>query len=408
MLCSCATTILESSATGGSGVAYFLPKALLPVQLADVNGNLVLTVDKPQFVADLDYRYTLSYVPDAAASDTIEITVDPATSLLQTASSTADDKTGDLIVAIARSAATLAQLIAQSGEAPKTVLFDELIDPTKNLDGVVRRMNAVAVKYGADTYTRLNCGTKPADGDKERCEGYRSWRTGAPIAFTACRATGQECSVKVAVAADAPGAAASPPAPKPAVIVPADCNLGVCYRPAQPYRIEFALNTQYQYSTVVSLPNDGPVMMWPFGRTAFVKRINNAEFQNGMLKKVHVEKPSEAVEVAMLPVNVVKAVFESITGVFKFRVDLTNGEKNLVDAQKQLLDSQNALQKAMTPQSAQQANVLLSGSTNGRAVAGGLGAITPPAQAGAFPGGSVSPSNPGTGTAAGQGAGAAK
>lgn len=398
LLSGCATTILDSASSADTGVAYYLPKALLPVQLADVEGNLVLTVDKPQFVADLNHRYVLSYVPDAAASDTVEITVDPATSLLQTASSTADDKTGELIVAIARSAATIAQLVAQSSEAAgtKTVIFEELIDPAQDITEVVKRMNGVAMRHAAARYSDLKCSGTPDKEAIERCQGYTAWRTVAPISFATCQATTQECRRETTHDA-ASAKTDSAPVPVRIPVTPSrDCAGGVCYRAAIPYRIEFTLNKTNYYSTVVSLPNETPTMLWSFNRTAFVKRINNAEFQNGMLKKVHLEKPSEAVEVAMLPVNVVKAVFESITGVFKFRVDLTNGEKSFVDAQKALLESQAALQKTMTPQSAEQAQVLLSGSTNGRAVAS-LPPIMPAPQPGAFPGATVSPSAPGTG-----------
>lgn len=393
-IAGCATTILRSSDTGRTGVVYFLPRALLEVQLADVNGDLVLTVEKPQFVADERYRYVLNYVPDPAASDSFEVAIDPSTSLLQTASSTADDKTADLIVAIARSAATVAQLVAQAAGAPsRVVIFHEQIDPTQDLAEVVARMNAAAIGYSNATFARLQCESNPKLSDelKGACEGYKTWRSGSPIAFAICRATLVQC----------PPTQPSQPTPAVAASIPLpDCTPGVCYRAAVPYRIQFSLNLRNQYSTLVSLPNEGPVMLWPFERTAFVKRVNNAEFQNGMLKKVHVEKPSEALEAAMLPVNVVKAVFDSITGVFKFRVDLTNGEKAFVDAQKQLLDSQQALAKAMTPQSTsggQQQNVLLSGSTSGRTVPAALRGIDSQVQAGGFPGGMVSPAAAGSG-----------
>jgi len=183
---------------------------------------------------------------------------------------------------------------------------------------------------------------------------------------------------------------------------PADCSVGVCYRAPAPYGIEFTFNNRYTYGTVVNLPNERPVLVLPLERTAFVKRVDSAEFENGMLKKAHFEKPSEALEIASLPENVMTAIFTSLSNFIQAKIDISDKEKGLAQSQTALLQADKDLRDkriAVAQAAAQrQTNVLISGSSSGRRIAPKLGAITipqtQPPQGG--PGGSVtSPSNPG-------------
>jgi hypothetical protein len=187
-----------------------------------------------------------------------------------------------------------------------------------------------------------DCGTKPKDA---ACIGYTSIIGGTTIQFTVA-------------------------APQALDAAPADCSIGVCYRAAAPYGITFSFNNEYSFNTVVNLPNNRPAIVLPMARTSFVKRIDSAEFENGMLKKTHVEKPSEALEVASLPVNVMTAIFDSISTLVQAKVDLSGKEKALADAQKDQLTSEQALAKARRDMEAQAAVAaagvyLLSGSSNG-------------------------------------------
>jgi hypothetical protein len=170
-----------------------------------------------------------------------------------------------------------------------------------------------------------------------------------------------------------------------------------------PYGVEFIFNGQYAYGTGVNLPNSRPAPALPLERTTFVRRVNNVEFENGMLKKVHIEKPSEGLEVASLPVSVMTAVFTSISNLVQAKIDISDREKGLAQSQAALLQAQKDLQDkriavAQTA-AARQPGVLLSGSSSGKRILGRLPGITPsqsqPKQPAISDGGLSSPSNPG-------------
>ncbi len=378
----CVSTPIVGSQTGlvpPSGIAYSLPKALLDVTLSDAGGELKLTVGAPEYIADQRYTYLLQYKPDSFASDTVEITVDPKTTLLQTINTTAEDKTADTIIELAKAAALAARsaLLAQAAEAPEVVILEQKIDPDdeENVKTLVTRMNTAGASHANQMLAKLSCPVADKT-NQAQCDSYRKLSSPAQISFS-IKPIGQ---------------------PTPAVSAVPDCSLGVCYRVLVPYRIDFAFNDgAYAYSTVVNLPNNGQPVVWPLDRTPFVKRVNNAEFENGMLKKVHVEKPSEAVEVASLPVKVVAAIFDSITNLVQFKINLSDKEKALAESQKTLLEAQRTLENARNPvpQSAGNATkALLAGSSGGRTINPRLQEIQI-AKPAAPPAGLISPSNPG-------------
>src|SRR5262249_18568751 len=128
-------------------------------------------------------------------------------------------------------------------------------------------------KSTAESKQERKADSKTDSNIDRKCVSYRALRGGANISFVVRKPAALDAEL-------------------------ADCSVGVCYRVPAPYGIEFAFNNQYVYGTIVNLPNDRPALALPLERAAFVKRVNNVEFENGMLKKVHFEKPSEALEVA--------------------------------------------------------------------------------------------------------------
>jgi hypothetical protein len=346
--------------------------AFLNVKLSDIEGDLVLTIGVPEYMADERYTYFLQYKPNPLSSDTAELTIDPQTNLLQTVNGTAEDKTSQIIVQLAKAAA----MIAQAEAGAEIVIFERKIDPADDkvaVPALVSDMNTFATGHATRMYAKNNC---TDDNKTDKCVSYRTWKSGTPISFVVRK-------------------------PLALNVEPADCSLGVCYRAPAPYHIEFAFNGQYAYGTVVNLPNERPVLVLPLERTAFVKRVDNVEFEHGMLKKVHFEKPSEALEVASLPVTVMTSIFTSISTLIQAKIDLSDKEKGLAQAQTALLQAQKDLQDKRVAvaqaAAARQPGVLLSGSSSGQRSAPKLGSIPipQPAAPGGLGGLPTSPSNPG-------------
>jgi hypothetical protein len=353
-----------------TGSAYSLPKAVLDVKLSDVVGDIVITVSEPVYVPDERFTYLLQYIPNAFSSDTVELTIDPKTNLLQTVSGTAEDKTTAAIVALANAAAL--GMIPQVAPGEEIVIFERKIDPSDDeaVKDLNREMNKVAMGHSASMFNKkctvsraedkTSKATKPTKkADNAVGQGDAKSDTESKESMCASyKALSQKANITFVVRKPAPSKAGD-----------ADCSIGACYRVPAPYGIEFTFNDQYSYGTVVNLPNAQPALVVPLERSAFVKRVDNVDFENGMLKKTHFEKPSEALEVAALPVTVMTAIFQSIATLIELKFNISDKEKLAAEKKVALLDAQKALadKQAAVPQSATagQTNVLLSGSSSG-------------------------------------------
>ncbi len=129
-----------------------------------------------------------------------------------------------------------------------------------------------------------------------------------------------------------------------AFIMP-DCTQGVCYRPKEPYRLEYGLYQTNgkdkgwvrQFKTsIIELPNRAMPVLIDLRRAFFVKKVHNIEFDaNGFLQLVKIDKPSELEAVSSLPVEVLKAVSEGLT----LRVNLLNKQRDAAKKEAELIKS---------------------------------------------------------------------
>src|SRR4029077_5253866 len=97
---------------------------------------------------------------------------------------------------------------------------------------------------------------------------------------------------------------------------------GLFYRPALPYRLNFITDPTTARASIygqvvdpaarpaagiasytVSLPNEAPIMEIKVSRAAFVKNSVKITFDNGMLKDVSYDKPSQVEGVVQIPVD---------------------------------------------------------------------------------------------------------
>ena len=131
------------------------------------------------------------------------------------------------------------------------------------------------------------------------------------------------------------------------------CSVGVCYRPLLPYGLALVAKhdankepTTLAPHSWILLPNDSPLLSIDLHRTAFVERKGKLTFTEGVLTKVEVTKPSEALAVATLPVTVLKTLVSIPGELLTLRINQTTSEKSLLDAQTALA---KAIAAAKTP-----------------------------------------------------------
>jgi hypothetical protein len=321
---------------GGAGIPYLLPKALVPVEVVAAGTQVRVDLLEPVYVGDAAQAYALRYDASPFSTDTMTITVDPTTSLLKTMSIESKDETGEILKK------AIATLRAESAAATETVLMQTVLDPgdPASIAEVESR-----VKTTLDTFVvnqRKSCNdaqTKPAG-----CE--------AIVALPASIDTRLAVTLMATVASTTPNSSTTG-APTPGI----DCSVGICYRGTLPYRVSIEALGQTR-STLVHLPNHGPLMALPLPRHAFVKTTHTVGLRNGMIESYTIVKPSSALAMVSWPLDVYDAVVSTTAKIVQLKIDTSRSaisleEQQLAEAKrrKEIADEIAKL-KAAKPESA--------------------------------------------------------
>jgi len=113
---------------------------------------------------------------------------------------------------------------------------------------------------------------------------------------------------------------------------------GIYYQTPAPTLIEFNYceneDTCYPTaSTVVMLPQAGPVSFIPLKSSAFVKTINDVKFDNGTLVSWTSDRPSEVLSMVGLPIEIGKALFSIPAELLSVKIDYSSKDESLTNLQ---------------------------------------------------------------------------
>ncbi len=305
------------------GLQYSLPTARIKVKLSQKGNDIIqIRMEQPVYEADPQHTYLLRYETSPFASDKFDIDVDPKTGLLMKIDMTADDKLDEIIVEIAKAIA-----LEAAEEDGETVLAERIIDPTTELDQLEKEFNDIVIK---------------------------KTRKDPKIDFF----------IKPSIKKPAANQASSTQSNK------TDCSVGVCYRQVMPYVIGFSFENNIAYETTVNLPNNAPIISLGLDRSLFVTRINTIEFEDGIPKKVHLEKPSEGLRLAELPLEIARGVFSVPAELLQLKINKSDKETALANAKVSEIDAKKALiekqMKANESSNAGTSQSLLVGTNVGR------------------------------------------
>lgn len=327
--CAVVQSSHERTADVRRGMVYMLPKALLPVELVEADGVLMVRVKPAQLIGDPTQRYLVSHGANAFSSDDVKIEVDPATGLLSKITATAEDQS---LAALGELVKAGAVRKAESGTAgSEVVLFSGLLDPDAG--------------YGPDQPNgRLTAGLEQAllarlQARASACEGStddackEAARLQGPL-LAAARA-GQALVVVRATPLkdDAGSGRPAAPAATQAEAPSAPCDQGVCHRALQPFVVELAIRGVQQQSTLVLLPNGGAPIALPLDRAPFVKTEYTVEFDRGQLQSVHTVKPSSALALVKWPLDIYQSVLEATATLIQLRIGANTKEVELAQSQ---------------------------------------------------------------------------
>ncbi len=306
-------------AFAGVGIPYLLPKALLPVEVVANGGQIRIDLLEPVYVGDPSLPLALRYAENPFSTDTVKVTVDAATSLLKTVTIDSKDETGEILK---KAIATLrAESAAGSGE---TVVMQAVLDPGDSVSikavtaEVDQALRAWAVRQQA------SCQATPAT-------------TGCAEVQTLEKSLTPELTVKLmappATGVAAPSAQTAAATAAFAVGRGVDCSVGICYRGTLPYEVSLKALGQTR-STLVQLPNHGPVMALPLTGHAFVNTRHDVALQNGMVQSYEITKPSSALAMVSWPLDVFDAIVATTAKIVQLKIDTS---RSSVGLQEQLL-----------------------------------------------------------------------
>ena len=94
------------------------------------------------------------------------------------------------------------------------------------------------------------------------------------------------------------------------------------------------------------LPNEAPLFSLDITRSAFVEKETRLEFEKGILRKVSVRKPSEALALAGVPLEIARTLASLPAEILRLRVDYTTSEAEVAEARRAWFEAQATIREA--------------------------------------------------------------
>jgi hypothetical protein len=328
-----------SSTPAAEGIAYMLPRALLPVELSDKGGAFELSVQQPIIAGDPARTYLLRRSGNAFSSDNVTVAVDPATGLLTAVNVSSEDQTLPALVKLA----SLTKPEAATFAAEPALVFRGLFDPDWGAEQIVafnKSMNDAALAYLKQRTGAAACPDPSAAACKKALALQQMFA---------------EPGFEVASIAGAPRLTAPEP----------DCSVGICYRVNLPYTVRLSA-AGVSNSVSALLPNGSPTFALPIDRWAFVNTTHDVKLQSGSFQSITTDRPSSALALAAAPVDAVKAVLGAVGEIVQLKVDLSGKEQALADARVAEIKAKSDLDQALLNKGGAKAEAAIFGSTASR------------------------------------------
>lgn len=256
--------------------------------------------------ADLSRGFVARIRHSPLRDDSLKFVVTSA-GLLSSADATAADRSGDIVTALAGSVASLAvpsnlstsvfNTRVTPSEMPPvsedcgvtSATYTAIFDPTD--PGGLGDVNKQLKCYGFRIMAKLTHNKKFAlksTNDLEPIEGLY-YRSPVPVIIELDKCAPSECG------------------PDHAKLTPID-------------------------SSIVMLPQAGTTSWVPMRSSAFVTTVDTVKFTDGMLTEWNATRPSEALVVVRLPVQILQQVISVPAQIFQLRVNYDSSYKSLLDA----------------------------------------------------------------------------
>ncbi|MEL6386135.1 MAG: hypothetical protein AAFR00_02190 [Pseudomonadota bacterium] len=352
--CTSLGSQMDRSAEGGanSGVQYYLPKTLVTIELykSSLDGFVF-----PRFtetvVGDTNFSYVAKLSRAIAADNKLAVSVNPSSRLLNSDSRALSEGRGaEFAKQFARSVVSLE---SGPGFLRRADIFigKAVFDPVNPES--VRRANA-SLTRALDAFIAQDCQFKI---DEESGEflippDIIEDRNLLNDCLFLTDLTGQDNPPISILVSDDPSLmpelerGENPVSSSP--MLTADdfrgaCGSGLCYRATVPHRLAVTVADRVIIDEILDLPNNQPPLVIQQPAGVFANQNTTIAWVDGMPETVTVDRNSEIVGLASVPVGVVEAISEATVAGFTRDQNEINAEINLLNAEARLLEAEASL-----------------------------------------------------------------
>lgn len=271
--------------------------------IPDVSGPIAAAASKPakvstawsykirykatRYVPDPHHRFVVSHRPNLFSSDDIRVVVGKD-SLLDLVEVTSEDKSVEVVRKLIETGKNVARIAAQAGGTRSTpeeeVIFKASLDPTSDIE--VAKINQALQQVEGGPY-EVSLTDRSPPGSKQVNSTYASGGT-AGRAFE-----------------------------------------GIVFRPALAYGLRLSRQNIVQEVATVLLPNEAEILHMPVNRSAFVKKVQKLDFNEGLLVEATLKKPSEALGAVEIPLEISRALLALPGEIVADNVAALKGAQNL-------------------------------------------------------------------------------
>lgn len=287
------TKILTSTSFNQQGNLhyYHLPKGLLHIELYQLaDGNQIID-SKVITIPDSQHRYYLTYHANSFSSDKLDIEFSPK-GFLKSIKTQIKDETTAFAQKLADSVSEGVGMVAGVGfrGVERRTLFSATFDPFD--ESALKRINYQLEKLGYELEIE-------------------------PLGYVLSEKPKSEKAAKKK-------------------------SFGVYCRPIETFELVLRSGEQ-ERRDLITLPHPELIHFIEIPNARFVQNIFEMNFDdNGYPINIHIEKPSQAMALVSLPINILKAIFEIPSKIFSFRINYDNQKLNY---RKEQLRLEEALDK---------------------------------------------------------------
>jgi|GEM_PF-2593586 len=267
-----------------------------------VGTEYLFKIVKTTLVPNRSEKFMLRYHPSVMARDEMNVKVG-SDGLLTKVKMTADDKTDEVIIKLVDVATQLSKSMLLGEAAAKgdggTIIYDATFNPLTQSGQITQELAArfPEAKLSVAVEEIGNAGKAYHAAFRERQTSERAFS-------------------------------------------------GVAFHPTIPYTLICKASGKVVNRELMLLPDPDEIHTLPVRRSAFVEKVNDLNFDHGMLTEVTVTKPSEALAFMEIPLAMAKAITDIPANLFQVRIDQTKNATAIAEQQQKLFDAQKKQMEA--------------------------------------------------------------